>query len=103
MSKNKIEQGQAKALEALVGKHCSDVVNGKVNQRAPKLASGSTHTFEIQGITFTFADGTQVKIDNFWGKEVAALGQLLLLFHNYCKVFNSGCEHDMRTDFIQTI
>lgn len=103
MSKSAKEQVVAKHITKFAGKNCSEIVNGKVNQRTIKLGSGSTHTFEINGITFTFKDGSQVKIDNFWGEDIAMLGELLVLFSNYCKIFNSECDHDMRTDKIQTI
>lgn len=98
-----VKEQIAKQITKFAGKKCSQIVNGKVNQRTIKLASGSTHTFEITGVTFTFADGSKVKIDKFWGEDIGQLGQLMILFSNYCKIFNSGCDHDMRTDKIQTI
>ena len=103
MSKNNREQKPIGQIEKFAGKKCSEIINGKVNQRAHKLASGSTHTFKVEGITFTFKDGSQVKIDNFWGENISMLGELLILFSNYCKIFNSDCDHDMRSDTIQTI
>lgn len=103
MSKDYVKEQVAQHITKFAGKNCSDIVNGKVNQRTIKLGSGSTHTFEINGITFTFKDGSQVKIDNFWGEDIKKLGELLVLFSNYCKIFNSECDHDMRTDNIQTI
>lgn len=98
-----VKEQVAKYITKFAGKYCSQIVSGKVNQRTIKLASGSTHTFKVTGITFTFADGSKVEIDNFWGEDIRLLGELLILFTDYCKIFNSGCDHDMRTDNIQTI
>lgn len=102
MSKT-IKEQVAKHITKFAGKYCSQIVSGKVNQRTIKLGSGSTHTFEVTGITFTFSDGSKVEIDNFWGEDIRKLGELLILFTDFCKIFNSGCDHDMRTDKIQTI
>ncbi len=103
---SKIDQGKfpkKSALDKLRSRMCSTLVKALVNQEAHKLASGSTETFNIDGITLKFADGSDVFIQNFWKGNYAELGCFIEDFFTMCRQTHDECSHEKRTDGIVTL
>ena len=103
---SKIDKGKfpkQSALDNLRGRMCSTLVKALVNQQAHKLASGSSKTFNIEGVTLKFADGTDVFVQNFWGDNIAELGCFMDDFITNCKQVHDECSHELRADGIVTL
>lgn len=103
---SKIDKGKFPkntALDNLRSRMCSTLVKALVNQQAHKLASGSSKTFAISGITLKFADGSDVFVENFWGNNIAELGCFIEDFVTNCKQVHDECSHELRVDGIVTL
>lgn len=91
------------ALDNLRSRMCSTLVKALVNQQAHKLASGSTQTHAVDGMTLKFADGSKVFVENFWKGNYAELGCFMKDFFLMCEQTHDECSHEKRTDGIVTL
>lgn len=103
---SKIDKGKfpkKSTLDNLKSRMCVTLVKALVNQQAHKLASGSSETFNIDGVTLKFADGSSVFIENFWQENIAELGCFIEDFITNCRQVHDECSHEIRVDGIITI